>query len=207
METISPLFPLPLVIYPNSVYSLHIFEDRYKKMIADCMHQNKSFVLVPKFENSQSKIATSVIVTNKSNLHDDGSFDIVVKGIERVLILKQWLSEDGYEDGIVDDYADVQNQISEEILFEAETVFRDVIKRSKVILEDSYWLNLETAQYKSYKIAEKSGLQLAQQIDLLMITDETARLKYLTNHLKRLEHFMKAREAELSIIMFDGYIN
>ncbi len=176
-------------------------------MIADCMHQNKSFVLVPKFENSQSKIATSVIVTNKSNLHDDGSFDIVVKGIERVLILKQWLSEDGYEDGIVDDYADVQNQISEEILFEAETVFRDVIKRSKVILEDSYWLNLETAQYKSYKIAEKSGLQLAQQIDLLMITDETARLKYLTNHLKRLEHFMKAREAELSIIMFDGYIN
>ena len=35
-EQTIPLFPLSLVVFPGHLVPLHIFEERYKKMIADC---------------------------------------------------------------------------------------------------------------------------------------------------------------------------
>lgn len=38
-----PLFPLPLVLLPNELLPLHIFEDRYRKMLADVETANRFF--------------------------------------------------------------------------------------------------------------------------------------------------------------------
>jgi ATP-dependent Lon protease len=38
-----PLFPLPLVLLPNEFLPLHIFEDRYKQMLKDCLDDRKLF--------------------------------------------------------------------------------------------------------------------------------------------------------------------
>jgi ATP-dependent Lon protease len=38
-----PLFPLPLVLLPNEFLPLHIFEDRYKQMLADSLEDRKLF--------------------------------------------------------------------------------------------------------------------------------------------------------------------
>jgi hypothetical protein len=35
-HAVIPLFPLPLVVLPGEILPLHIFEERYKTMIADC---------------------------------------------------------------------------------------------------------------------------------------------------------------------------
>ena len=35
-QQIIPLFPLSIVVFPGHLVPLHIFEERYKKMIADC---------------------------------------------------------------------------------------------------------------------------------------------------------------------------
>ena len=43
-ETIEiPLFPLNLVLFPGMPLPLHIFEERYKAMIGDCMRYNTPF--------------------------------------------------------------------------------------------------------------------------------------------------------------------
>ena len=34
-----PLFPLPIVLLPSEVVPLHIFEDRYKAMVAHCLDE------------------------------------------------------------------------------------------------------------------------------------------------------------------------
>ena len=44
-ETIErfPLFPLGLVLIPHELVPLHIFEDRYKLMIGECIEQESEF--------------------------------------------------------------------------------------------------------------------------------------------------------------------
>jgi len=42
METI-PIFPLDLILYPNQVIPLKIFEPRYRQMLDDCMSGNRKF--------------------------------------------------------------------------------------------------------------------------------------------------------------------
>jgi ATP-dependent Lon protease len=37
------IFPLPLVLFPGSLLPLHIFEERYKQMIKDCLESDKMF--------------------------------------------------------------------------------------------------------------------------------------------------------------------
>ena len=41
-----PLFPLNLVLFPGMDLPLHIFEERYKSMIGDCLNQNLPFGVV-----------------------------------------------------------------------------------------------------------------------------------------------------------------
>jgi uncharacterized protein len=41
-----PLFPLNTVLYPSAPIALHIFEERYRQMIARCLDQSSSFGIV-----------------------------------------------------------------------------------------------------------------------------------------------------------------
>lgn len=41
-----PLFPLNVVLFPGMPLPLHIFEDRYKAMVADCIRENRPFGVV-----------------------------------------------------------------------------------------------------------------------------------------------------------------
>ncbi|HQF70729.1 MAG TPA: LON peptidase substrate-binding domain-containing protein, partial [Promineifilum sp.] len=41
-----PLFPLNLVLFPGMPLPLHIFEERYKEMVADCLRENRPFGVV-----------------------------------------------------------------------------------------------------------------------------------------------------------------
>jgi len=40
------LFPLNIVLFPESIYPLHIFEDRYKKLLSECEEEDKEFGVV-----------------------------------------------------------------------------------------------------------------------------------------------------------------
>ena len=41
-----PLFPLPVVLLPGAVMPLHIFEQRYRDMVADVLGQDRRFGLI-----------------------------------------------------------------------------------------------------------------------------------------------------------------
>src|SRR3954447_22924568 len=41
-----PLFPLPLVALPTELVPLHIFEERYKTMIGECLERESEFGIV-----------------------------------------------------------------------------------------------------------------------------------------------------------------
>lgn len=203
-----PIFPLNLVIFPNSYYPLHIFEERYKKMIQYCLDEQSEFCIISRIENKESEIGSLVSIEQIINKYEDGRLDIIIKGTNRIKILNKEYNEYGYLQGnyhiIEEDYSSPPTYAA---LRKTLSNFKNLLKIAKVELDDNFWNNLENTQYKSYKIAEKSGLSLQQQIDLLSILQEDERLKYLTEHFDRVTKYLSQSDAIKNIVWNDGYLN
>ena len=78
-----PLFPLEIVLFPGAPLPLHIFEPRYKEMIAECLERKKAFGMVRAKENALSAIGCSAVVLNVTKRYDDGCMDIAAEGRQR----------------------------------------------------------------------------------------------------------------------------
>ena len=74
------LFPLNLVALPYKIIPLHIFEERYKKMINYCLNSKKDFGIIYQNKESQSKIGCSVSIEKIINKYSDGRMDLIVRG-------------------------------------------------------------------------------------------------------------------------------
>ncbi len=79
-----PVFPLPrLVFFPNTMLPLHIFEPRYRKMLADCLAAHRVMAVV-RLEDCEriAKVAGIGIVSRHEELAD-GRSNIVLEGVAR----------------------------------------------------------------------------------------------------------------------------
>src|SRR5437868_9748734 len=87
------LFPLPnLVLFPNIVVPLHIFEDRYKTMINSCVDNGDLFGLVllrsgAEEENEQTihRVGVSARIVEVERL-EQGRMNILCEGESRFRI-------------------------------------------------------------------------------------------------------------------------
>jgi ATP-dependent Lon protease len=202
-----PIFPLNLVVFPKSRYPLHIFEERYKKMINRCISENAGFGILPKVENELSSIGSFVIISNVLKTNDDGEIDIIVTGVGRFLVREIKIHPDGYNIAEIDEYNDIPERIDEELLYEMQTMFEGIIEKIHFNLEESFWTNFFNSSLKSFKLAEKSGLSLKQQMELLALQNENERIYYLIAHFTNLDKQISNNTVNNSIIMSDGYIN
>ncbi|MBN1302356.1 MAG: LON peptidase substrate-binding domain-containing protein [Melioribacteraceae bacterium] len=208
MNEIIPIFPLNIVLFPDSIYPLHIFEVRYKKMIDRCINNDEYFGIVSKIDYDIAKIGCSVRVTRVIKTYDNGSMDIIVKGYKRFLVESTNLHKDGYLEAVVTPFNDNEYpDFSDDIFQRAINRLRNIIKKTSIQLSNSFWENLRSAKEKSYKLAEKSGLNLRQQQEILSLASERDRLDYLDDHLKKLENTLDKANTIREIIMNDGYLN
>jgi Lon protease-like protein len=78
-----PLFPLGLVLLPGMPVPLHIFEERYKRMIADCMDSGGVFGIVW-FDGSRVRpVGCTARIERVLERYPDGRLDILVVGERR----------------------------------------------------------------------------------------------------------------------------
>lgn len=88
-----PLFPLT-VLFPGTVLPLHIFEPRYRQMIAACERENKPLgIVLPKPESTFMRevphtIGTMAEIHNLERL-EDGRYTLNAVGIKRFRILNE----------------------------------------------------------------------------------------------------------------------
>jgi Lon protease-like protein len=207
MENLIPIFPLKLVVFPNSSYPLHIFEPRYKKMITHCIDNNTGFGIVASFDKRISDVGVYVLITDVLKKYDNGEFDILVKGVSRFLINETKLHPDGYFISIVEEYNDRKVSIDNSLLQELKDEFEKILELANYKLEDKFWKQYSQSEFKSFKIAEKSGLDYAQQQELLILRNENARLNYLIKYFSLLKNKMSNSETLNKIVMGDGFIN
>lgn len=77
------LFPLGIVLLPSEVVPLHIFEDRYKELIGECLELERDFGLVYADENGVRETGTRARVADVLDRFDDGRLNVLVEGGER----------------------------------------------------------------------------------------------------------------------------
>ena len=78
-----PLFPLGLVMLPDMLLPLHIFEDRYKQMILECTGEDKPFGIVLFDGQSIRSVGCMARITKVIKRYDDGRMDIMTRGSQR----------------------------------------------------------------------------------------------------------------------------
>jgi len=85
-----PIFPLPrLVFFPNTMLPLHVFEPRYRKMLADCLETHGAMAVVrlePRgAREGIARVAGAGVVVHHEELAD-GRSNLVLAGSARVLL-------------------------------------------------------------------------------------------------------------------------
>jgi Lon protease-like protein len=93
-----PLFPLPnVVLFPHVCLPLHIFEPRYRSMIADALAGDRLIGMVllrPGWENEYDgrptvyPVGCAGLITHAEPL-GDGRYDIVLQGLEKFRIVSE----------------------------------------------------------------------------------------------------------------------
>jgi Lon protease-like protein len=82
------LFPLPLVLMPGEQAPLHIFEPRYRELVAECLDRAEPFGLVlSDDEGGIREVGTRALVVEVLDRFDDGRLNIVVEGVERFRVV------------------------------------------------------------------------------------------------------------------------
>lgn len=83
-----PLFPLNVVLLPGAPLPLHIFEPRYKEMIAECRANNSQFGVIRALEEGIADIGCTAEIVGVTKEYSDGRLDLVTEGRSRFEVLE-----------------------------------------------------------------------------------------------------------------------
>jgi uncharacterized protein len=207
MNSVIPLFPLKLALFPDSRYMLHIFEDRYQRMLDRVERENSGFgVVTTETGASFNRIGVFARVAEIVAEYPTGEKDVVAAGVERFKCEEYWTHRDGYLEGRVVPYRDRDASVDPDLELELRLRFERLLKNVEFDLDDRFWRNYDRAPLKSFKVAEKSGLNLRQQALMLAMRRETERIGYLIEHFETVESLLEKTANRSKSILNDGYL-
>jgi Lon protease-like protein len=186
-----PIFELPVVLLPGELMPLHIFEERYKRMIGHCLEAEEPFGIVFRDDDgSARRIGCTARVTEVLERFDDGRMDIVVTGEEPFRVLERFEAEE-YPAGEVEAVG-LEDEPDDEAAAEAaRNAFAELVERvSGNELETD-----ELAASDAYAIASRVELPVETKQRLLELRSEDERMRTLGAALDTLiETLARSRE-------------
>ncbi|HTX13952.1 MAG TPA: LON peptidase substrate-binding domain-containing protein [Candidatus Baltobacteraceae bacterium] len=99
------MFPLDVVLLPAMALPLHIFEPRYRVMIARCIDEKLEFGMILATNNNIASTGCTAEIVRKIRDYPDGRLDIATEG-RAVFQLTELLDEKEYYEGRVEYVAD-----------------------------------------------------------------------------------------------------
>src|SRR5204863_99206 len=123
-----PIFPLPIVLFPGTPQPLHVFEPRYRQLLADCLAADRRFGIayVPAEPEPGSEplprpgdVGCVALIQNTQAL-PDGRSNILTVG-ERRFVLIDWVGSDRpYRLARVEEFDDEPVEASEAVTLAAD---------------------------------------------------------------------------------------
>jgi len=78
-----PLFPLNMVLFPGTALPLHIFEERYREMVGECLRDDKEFGVVRAEQEQMALVGCTARILRVTERYADGRMDILCEGERR----------------------------------------------------------------------------------------------------------------------------
>jgi Lon protease-like protein len=185
------LFPLPLVLVPTERVPLHIFEDRYRELIGECIEEGEEFGLVlATGDGAVHEIGTRAAVAEVLEQLEDGRMNIVVEGGERFRLLELTTGR-SFTTGIVEEVLDDDEPAEAADIARALRLFEELAALSDTEVEipagDEPQLDFELAARVDF------GVQAKQE--LLATTSPRARMARLVLLLEQSIEAIRAEQA------------
>lgn len=191
-----PLFPLNVVLMPGSPMPLHIFEDRYKQMVDECLEDESEFGMVLADDSGTREVGCTARIVELVERYDDGRMLILVEGSRRFK-LNNVLTGKPYYVGEIDylqedDPGEEITELAEECVALLERVVEAATEGSVDIEIESPYRNL------SFAIAGRIEFELETRQQILELSTEKERLEKVRELLSlaadRLEKERQARD-------------
>lgn len=131
-----PLFPLGLVLLPQEVVPLHIFEERYKEMVGRCIEGDSEFGIVWLSDEGLRDIGCSARITEVVERFDDGRMNILVEGTSPFRLLRR-IDDMPFPAGDVELLEDFDPDADPELLERAQTTYAELVERATEERPDS----------------------------------------------------------------------
>ena len=84
-----PLFPLGIVALPTEMIPLHIFEERYKTMIQECLDGEREFGIVWLSDDGLREVGCACAIDQVLEQLDDGRMNLLVRGTRPFRVLER----------------------------------------------------------------------------------------------------------------------
>jgi Lon protease-like protein len=169
-----PLFPLPIVLLPSEVVPLHIFEERYKAMVARCLEERSEFGIVWLADDGLKEVGCTAQIAEVLERAPDGRMNILVRGGNPFKLLER--QEDlVYPAGTVELLEDGPDVVETEVGEEARERYADLLEEITDERPDSGALSALSA----YEMAASVEIDPALKQGLLESRSEEERLKML----------------------------
>lgn len=188
-----PLFPLSKVLFPRMILPLHIFEERYKEMIGECLEEDRPFGVIHDDDQRDLADAVGTLARVQKVLHsyEDGRMDILSVGEERFRIRDVDEESRSFLRARVETFTDVTAPpAARRAIEEMLSLYRSFIARLGLEAEQKKQLedlveDVEQERELSYIIGQTIGLDNRHQVDLLSQTTPNGRVGMLTVELRR----------------------
>jgi len=206
-EDTIPLFPLGIVLMPRIPLPLHIFEERYKLMIGDCLAEDRDFGVVYLNATDIQAAGCTARILKVIKRYDDGRLDILTRGQRRYLIKEIFDNKAYLEAGITYFDDDEPTDISDcQDLAEKGIA---LLKQFTSELESQEGYDFtEDMDYKSisFFIAGCEGFSHDEKQHFLEMTSTRERLKKSVGSLEKIIERMKITSEIHKIIGGNGNI-
>jgi Lon protease-like protein len=168
------LFPLGIVLLPTEQVPLHIFEDRYKELIAECLAEDEEFGLVYADTDGIREIGTRAAVVEVLARLEDGRMNVLVEGRDRFKLLELTRGR-SFHTGEIEAIVDDDDPADPDAVERAVALFN----RLKELTGSDVDVPTADAAPLSYALAARVELAPEAKQDLLQEHSERVRMEHV----------------------------
>jgi len=170
-----PLFPLGLVALPSELIPLHIFEERYKALVAHCLSEESEFGIVWSADDGLRPVGCACEIAEVLERLEDGRINLIARGT-RPFELHEHHETLDYPTGTVEFLDDRDEPADNEAASSAHDAYSELVREATDRVPDPEQIGAMSA----YEMAATVEFGLDAKQGLLDLRSETARLRLVT---------------------------
>lgn len=170
-----PLFPLGIVALPTEGVPLHVFEDRYKRMVAECMREGGEFGILWLAQDELKPVGCACEIERVLERDEDGNLDVLARGTQPFRVIERQRGGP-YPAGVVEALGDVQEEPDLELAQVARELYGTLVEQAT----DKRLSEGELAELDAYAMAGTVEFEPEGKQQLLELRSENGRMRLLT---------------------------